>query len=221
MLGQNIGAVADDVLGAGPLGAMSFDGGLMHREHGGVGHGLNEVGNRALEVNHEGVIVGSFNAKGLRGSIARANSASANDTGDVGHEPSVGRGGGRIRSAAPSIDEVTSGDRITIRPNGVVTQVEGVGHLVVGDVVAGGNTGDQVAVGILVHQAFEQVAGNSGARNVFNHARVDRGAFVDVLIGEGLVGGQCLACHRAGSIGSTRKHEQCGGRRHEGRFDFH
>ena len=175
-------------------------------------HHLVKIRERLGQLNNNGVVIRCRNAKGRWIGFAGNYSRTVFDR----HQfdvPSIGRCGCRISRALPCVNEIAGGHRCAIRPNSVVTQREGIGLVVFRHGVTGRNARHGVAFGILVHQAFEQVAGNRAAFNVFYKAWVNRWRFVDNRIGKGLIGRQLFAgyrMHRRHS-GRTRKQQsRCG-----------
>jgi len=89
------------------------------------------------------------------------------------HVPGIGAGGGRIGGVAPSIDEIACGHRAAVRPDGLWAQGKRVDQPFIGDGKAGGHTRHNVAVGVLIHQALEQVARDVSALDILGQAGVD------------------------------------------------
>ena len=74
------------------------------------------------------------------------------------HVPGIGRGQFRVHRTLPGIDKIARHDRVAVRPLGVVAQGEGVDVVGVVRLEPRRDARHQIAVGILVHQAFEQVS---------------------------------------------------------------
>ncbi len=85
----------------------------------------------------------------------------------------VRRGGVWIRQALPAINEILCGNRGTIRPFCVFTQVEGPDFKIFVFPFFG-NPGNRVAVYVSNQQTFEQVAVNVRLRYTFNFVRIQR-----------------------------------------------
>ncbi len=76
-----------------------------------------------------------------------------------------------------------------------------------------GDAGDDIAVGILVVEALEQVTDDLAGRHVLGHAGVDGDDGVKDAVGEGLVFGQRLArfgmgCLRERAAGQNGQHRR-------------
>ena len=101
-------------------------------------------------------------------------------------------------------------DRISVRPAGIVAQIEGIGFLVVAGFPALGHAGGEGAVGILCQQALEQVARDGRPGDILDQLRIDRRRLGAHVVGEHLLVGKRFAGDRVGFCGQGIVCEQQG-----------
>ena len=91
------------------------------------------------------------------------------------------RGGGiRIRQTLPAIDEIFGGNRRTVRPFGIFTQMEGPDFKIF-VVPFFRHARSRVAVYVSHQQTFKQIAVNVRLWNTFNFVRIKRLHFRTVI----------------------------------------
>ena len=169
---QHIGAIADHLARFGPGIAKLFDVGLQHRECGGrCGH-LGKIGLGCHQRGHQRVIIRGRHAQLVGGHRPIQHGIRVDQT-HQRNEPAVRRRGGRISGTPPGIDEITGNNRVAIRPLCLGAQGESIRQPIRADRIAERHTGDQIAIGILIIQALEQVAHNFGTRHILDNTGVD------------------------------------------------
>ena len=170
-LGQHIGAVGDQVAGLDEVGAQLVDARLVHRIGGLVGEHLEEIGGGRVERHLEGAGVHLLDAKFVRLLLARG------DVLGIHHRRQhvgIFGGGCGIDQAAPGIDEVICRHRRAVGPQRALTELEGVGLAIGRNGVALGSTRLHRGLGVLDHQAHEQVTQDVGLVDGRGLVRVKR-----------------------------------------------
>ena len=198
MLLEQIGSVADQLARLGPFVAVLFDDLLIDRKDRRMGGHRREIGQRCGDLYFKGMIVDGANAQFVNRFFT------GDDLGRIRHLhqfdiPGIFRSGRRIGQAPPGINKVVGGNRVAIRPFGIVAQMEGIGGLVVGKLIPRGHAGNQAAVLVLVHQAFEKRAQHTRAFDIGVDLRVHRLDCVKKPVGIILVFRKRVArCHDGG-----------------------
>ncbi len=160
--------------GLGPVFAIGLDHPLGHGEGGGARHHLRKMRQGGGQAHFQRVVVDGGDAQSIRRGFAGDDCARVFQRHQF-HEPGIGRGGRRIGSPAPGINEIAGGDGAAIRPHRLGAQGKGIGQPVFRHGVAGRHARHDVAVGILVHQPFEQLPRNVKAFHVLNRPGRSRG----------------------------------------------
>ena len=191
-LGQGIGPIADHMAGFGPGIAEFLEVGLQHRKRGRLHGHLWEIRLGGDQSDDQRVVIGGRYAQLIGGHRPLKHRIGIDDT-HQRDEPTIGRCGGGIGDAPPSIDEIARHDRITIGPFRFGAQGKCIDQAIVTHRMAKRHTGDQIAVGILIIQAFEQIAHNFSARHILDNAGVDGWEIIQYAVGKGLAGGKRLA----------------------------
>ena len=201
---EDIGAVADQRPGLRPFVAIRLDHLLVDREGGGMGQHFREVGQGRVDRHLERVVIDGLHAQIVDRHFARDDGGGVLDLHQL-DIPGVFRGSRRIGEAFPGIDEVLRGDRVAIRPLGVVAQVEGIDGLVLGQIVAQRDAGDEGAGLIFIVKPFEERAQHAGAFDIGVDLRVHRLDRVKQPVGVILIVGQRVAGCDVGGKRRKRK----------------
>ena len=202
-LPEGVGAVRDHVPGRGPVAPVGFDRRPVRGEEGGVGGHRREVGQRRVQPHLQGVVVEGLHAELGGRRLAGEDGLGVDHLGEL-QVPPVGRGGGGVDRAPPGVDEVVRGDRIAVRPPGVLAKREGVGRVAVGGLVVRGHAGNEVPRRILAEESFEEIANDVKARSVLVQLRIEGRELIEEAVGEGLVPGQRLPGHGVSARGLRR-----------------
>ena len=175
---QDVGAVADEFAGLGPVVGEAFDRGEVDRGEGDEGAEVEEVGG--------GVFEGDFEGGGVEGADA--------DLGEIGDAALVevaraaqvvelrgifGAGGG-VEGAPPGTDKVVGGDGVAVAPAGVAAQVKGVDPALRADLPAFGDAGDGLCGGVEGGQAFKEGVGDAALGLAGDEGGVERFGFGSV-----------------------------------------
>ena len=157
-VGQHIGAGGDEASLVGPGAGVvlpilgGLNGSLLHGVEGREGHQVEHVGAGARHLDGQGGAV----LGGGHGQVVGI----ADDA--VEHIAVVGAGR-RIGGALPAVLEVLGGQVGAVGPLQALTHGEGVGQAVLAHLIAGGEVGGQVALGVIGVQAAEGGDGQAGA----------------------------------------------------------
>ncbi|VVT61878.1 hypothetical protein BOS5A_231146 [Bosea sp. EC-HK365B] len=170
---QRVGAVRDPVLRLDKVLAEFLHGGRMDRQPGLVRQQFQEIGGGPLQRNLERALVDRLDAEVFElGAFACLVDLLGIEDGveDVG----VFRPGLRIDHAPEREDEIIRRDRVAIRPFGVGAQLEAVALAVGRHRPALGDTGHDLAVDMVDHQAFGEIAQEMGFADRRGLVRIER-----------------------------------------------
>ena len=176
---QLICTVGHDIRRLRPFFTKFFYCGFWYRGDGRVNQQLIEVRNRFAQRHFKGVGIDGFYAQVGNWLFTR------DDVIDIGNmailEVTRIRGGGiRIRQTLPAIDEIFGGNRRTVRPFRIFTQMEGPDFKIF-VVPFFRHARSRVAVYVSHQQTFKQIAVNVRLWNTFNFVRIKRLHFRTVI----------------------------------------
>ena len=181
-LGDDVGAVDNDVSGIGPV-VVAFDDVFTHGHQGCERADFEEVRASAFQGDLQSLVVQGFDAQFFGSLFTGLDRCSIYN--DAVQEVAVVSRGVGVDQSSPGVDPVVCGNGLAIGPEDVVPQGEGVHESVVGDGVAGGLAGNyfgHVHVGVvsgmfvglrILHQIFEHVLDVGGTVYGADKADVD------------------------------------------------
>ncbi len=194
---QLIGAVGHDIGRLRPFFTKFFYSGFWYRGDGRVNQQLIEVRNRFAQRHFKSIGIDCLHAQ------VGDRFFTGDDVIDIGDVAilqiaRIRRGGIWIRQALPAINEIFGGNRCSVGPFGIFTQMEGPDfEIFIFPLFC--HTRCRVAVYVSDQKTFEQIAVNVRLRNTFNFMRVKRLNFRTVVTHQRLLLSQLHTCRHVRS----------------------